>query len=708
MAIIYYPSGSFIYKRDTTVGGFSQEYLSTSPNTILYIDSGSTLSQISSSILDLSCSYATSASWAPDQTPETASYATEALHAETASYAVSASYEILVETSASYSDYAATAGTADSATSSSFATSASWAPHPVQVSASYAETSSQAIWSDGAGLAANADQALTASYILASNVDGTVATSVSSSHALNADLAVSAAFSDNSTSASYSKNADVSQTALTSNTSSHSTYAETAGSADSSATSTSASYSDYAGVAYSINFTVETSSYALTAGNAAYAVNADTAAYVYAGNVDGVVNYASEAVTAQTASYMLASGIEGAVASAVSSSHADVSDLSYTADTATTAVSSSHALNADLAVSSAFADNSTSASYSVSASWAPGGDSTSASYAGTASYAQYLLARTPTNFTGSVDSTQTTITWSSNNIANIFVSLQKSIDSGSNWTELTATTASSYVDSDVTQSFTMWYKAAGVGINTSSFTSQLEVLTPVTPFSPSDIPGMVVWYEAPPSGSDLAIPAIGDKTVNGCDITQGTGASQPLSKVDASGSYYAEFDGGDDNLYNNTTFASGEFSTTCVQVVVMRVRTPDTQQDCINLDPAASDMLMRYTSANGMWCPNAVGTADVVTCGNVARYWVVIRNQGAEGAVYSNGTYLGLPDNGSAASVNEINFGSYRGSSGAGQNGSPAAIDLYEYIHYSGSLDSGSRADLDAYFQAKYPCIDTF
>lgn len=68
MAIIYYPKSQFMYRKDTVSASFETLVLECSPNTILYFDTGSGLTGISSSIIEASCSYAITCSHALNTT----------------------------------------------------------------------------------------------------------------------------------------------------------------------------------------------------------------------------------------------------------------------------------------------------------------------------------------------------------------------------------------------------------------------------------------------------------------------------------------------------------------------------------------------------------------------------------------------------------------------------------------------------------------
>lgn len=64
MAIVYYPKADVILKRDTISASYEQVVLSNNPNTILFFDSASNLSVLSSSIFYLTSSWAVTASYA--------------------------------------------------------------------------------------------------------------------------------------------------------------------------------------------------------------------------------------------------------------------------------------------------------------------------------------------------------------------------------------------------------------------------------------------------------------------------------------------------------------------------------------------------------------------------------------------------------------------------------------------------------------------
>jgi len=81
---IFYPVGSLISSRNTSSGSYVQTTISTNPNTILYMDSSSTISSISASTLDLNVSTASwaalalTASYAPSSPSISSSYANQA------------------------------------------------------------------------------------------------------------------------------------------------------------------------------------------------------------------------------------------------------------------------------------------------------------------------------------------------------------------------------------------------------------------------------------------------------------------------------------------------------------------------------------------------------------------------------------------------------------------------------------------------------
>jgi hypothetical protein len=96
MAIIYYPKSQFMYRKDTVSASFETLVLECSPNTILYFDTGSGLTGISSSIIEATCSYSITASYALSGYSGSGggggSLVTGSTYPITASWSVTASY----------------------------------------------------------------------------------------------------------------------------------------------------------------------------------------------------------------------------------------------------------------------------------------------------------------------------------------------------------------------------------------------------------------------------------------------------------------------------------------------------------------------------------------------------------------------------------------------------------------------------------------
>jgi len=185
-----------------------------------------------------------------------------------ASYAATASYLIGTIESASYAtnatsaSYALTATSATTATTATSATSASYALNAT--SADTATSASHALVADS--VSGTVENAVSASYILGSGVDGAVATATSASHALVAD---SATTSTTATSASY---------AATATSASHSEISDFAASATSASFATSALLATSASHAVSADSatTATTATSASYATTASYAENAVT------------------------------------------------------------------------------------------------------------------------------------------------------------------------------------------------------------------------------------------------------------------------------------------------------------------------------------------------------------------------------------------------------------------------------------------------
>ena len=385
-----------------------------------------------------------------------ASHALEAIsssYALTASYAISASHEITKEVSASYADVAGqvpfsgltgtiptwnqdTTGTAANATSASYALTASYidgasisGEAPTATSASYALEANSSSYAEFAASASisilssyavsassvpysgltglvptwnqdttgTAENANTASYVLASNIDGTIANATTASHALYAESAGTA------TSASY---------AVTTTTAS---YAILAGGAGSATTALTASYIDGSNVEGNITGNATSASYAITASfaeNVTVQTTVDTASYIEASNIDGTVSNATSSSYAISASYAVSASYEitkevsssyadsaGSASYALTASYIEASSISGQAASATTA---SHALYAESAGTASYIDatnidgtvfSATTAASATTASHAlyaeTAGHASTSNTADTASYIDY-------------------------------------------------------------------------------------------------------------------------------------------------------------------------------------------------------------------------------------------------------------------------------------------------------------------------------
>jgi hypothetical protein len=163
MAVVYYPTHTVLYKRNTISASFEQVVLNTQPNTILYFGTGSDPNEISGSVI-----YITSS------------------HALTASLCLTSSFLTGFIESASYSL---------NSLSSSWARSASWAPGGVgssvssswassSLSSSYSLNALSASWAPG-GVGSSvssswASSSVSASYALsASSISGLMFTIIS-------------------------------------------------------------------------------------------------------------------------------------------------------------------------------------------------------------------------------------------------------------------------------------------------------------------------------------------------------------------------------------------------------------------------------------------------------------------------------------------------------------------------------------------------
>ena len=364
------------------------------------MDSIKSASYAATSSIATSASYALSASFAVNSTSasyaRTASIATSASYAATASIATSASYAATASTaiSASYArtasiatsssyalsaSHALTAATSDFAINATTATSATTAATATNAtSASYADTASYF-----SGSITNAINAITASYILSSGVDGPFGMNsvLSASHAVtavSANTAISAVTATSATSAATATNAT------------SASYAGTASIATSSSYTLSASFatnSISASYAATASFVVS-ASYARTASIATSSSYAATASFVVSASYAATVSFVVSASYAATASFVVSASYVRTASIATSASYALTSSIATSASyaaTASTAVSASYAATASIAISASYARTAsiaTSASYAATSSF-----TISASYADTASNA---------------------------------------------------------------------------------------------------------------------------------------------------------------------------------------------------------------------------------------------------------------------------------------------------------------------------------
>lgn len=249
----------------------------------------------------------------------------------------------------------------------SHATSASYAPKPTKV--------------DSASLSD------TASYVKASNVDGTVTSAsyaISSSHAPKPDKVNSASLAD---SASYVKASNVDGTVTSASYALSASHSPIPDKVNSASLADSASYVK----ASNVDGTVTSASYALSASHAPKpdkvnsASLSDSASYVKGANVDGAVATATTATTAGSAgsaNWATDAGTAKGLADGNGNTlNSDFTKWISNAPISATSITASGGFRGNLTGSASFADKSTSASY------APAPDKVnSASLSDTASY----------------------------------------------------------------------------------------------------------------------------------------------------------------------------------------------------------------------------------------------------------------------------------------------------------------------------------
>ena len=130
-------------------------------------------------------------------------------------------------------------------------------------------------------------------------------------------------------------------------------------------------------------------------------------------------------------------------------------------------------------------------------------------------------------------------------------------------------------------------------------------------FSPSDISGLVAWYDADDlgtitsSGSPAKVSAWGDKSSSNWDLAQATGTAQPSTAVNTqNGRNVLTFDGGDVMSWTGT----GPSVSTLTVFIVCRESTQVAYAGTVGLMPAAGD---DYSRLDGISMDTGVA-ADIV------------------------------------------------------------------------------------------------
>jgi hypothetical protein len=446
-----------------------------------YASSSTSASYASSSTSASFASMSYSASYASSST--TASYALSASYMSggtiegTASYALDASQSV----SASFASSSYSASFASSSTSASYASSSTSASYiesflnigdtpnlydnsgsyvlqvaPNSESITFVKTVESASFASGSD---TASYALTASYISASDVEGTIDTTFldltdtpsvyTQSYALQATNASTLEFVKAVQSASF---ASSSYSASFASSSTSASYASSSTSASYASMSYSASY---ASMSYSASY----ASMSTTASYALNAQNAEGGSFPYSGS-DILVNDNPPGTQAVITGSLFLSGSGNITASGhISSSHF-YGDLTGTASYATDASQSVSASFASSSYSASFASSSTSASFassSTSASYAS--SSTSASYASSSTSASYASSSTSasyasSSYSASYASSSTSASYASSSYSASFAS---------------SSTSASYASSSYSASFSsMSYSASYASSSTSA------------------------------------------------------------------------------------------------------------------------------------------------------------------------------------------------------------------------------------------------
>jgi len=361
MAIIYYPKGNVIFKRDAMGGSFEQVEITSTPNTIVYFDvSSSAVSPLSASSLDIT------ASWS--------------------SVSVSASYSL----TASYVENSGSSGTSLS-TGSTYPITSSWA-----ISSSWAPTNgNETSLSTGSTYPITASWSVSASWAPPTGGSGTTL-ETGSTYPITASWAIDAI------SASWAPSTGGSGTTLETG----STYPIT------SSWSVSASWAPMPEVSGA-----ESASWASSSISSSYSENSATASYIsgsisFNGKEDGYFPQWVDNTLSATSSLQYSASalyLDGGTGNLIGTSSWAIS-ASYApndgADTILT-TGSTYPITSSWSVSASWAPSTggggttleTGSTYPITASWAqyaltasyidiiPSGSTESASYAETASYA---------------------------------------------------------------------------------------------------------------------------------------------------------------------------------------------------------------------------------------------------------------------------------------------------------------------------------
>ena len=224
------------------------------------------------------------------------------------------------------------------------------------------------------------------------------------------------------------------------------------------------------------------------------------------------------------------------------------------------------------------------------------------------------------------------------------------------------------------------------------------------------IAGLTQWYAAdklPVMGDGTAVAAWQDSSGNGFDVSQATGANQPLYKTNIFKGQPALFFANSSSRYLGNT-ASNPFASGAARTVFIVARTTNTQDPLLTYRTSASYWSAMVYSDTG---PYFWGDGSSI---NLSSSIVRVPQKSSAGGIMCVRTTSGSPaklrvNGGNATDVPSTNVSAETGGTGfyIGRRnpfGSQQYLDGYiaEIIAYSGQLADADCLSVEKYLAAKY------